>query len=400
MSNINISFNTIISKAMHRPISKDGDILYPKLDSYKGEVEGNSTAEQKQSYRIASEHNYNSPTNIRKLFITGKNVAVQYYAAPKMQKNNGLYYIKKSLSNNIFEVVSKILTYNSDKSRYMMEKTINTKAVEPDNYKVTGSVIGVISKPYTCNNIEEIYMDWTFLASQEAGIYFPELYNSDTIQVLLNKQTKFTEMINDKMEKYFCEFNTGGVKDIRTRFPRLKAIGMISDLDDILEHPSMVILDRRFNNIEEQKSTWYAANRELIKQSQSIVLLSDLSKGIPRLNNNFKVKNTQYKYDKFVLEPLVEAYKKKLNEYELQKTYGASKNSQQVEDEQEENTGIQITDEEKFIEDILNNQGEAVLKKVLLVAVNGLTASQIKDILIQFTKKNRTKVASLIGLKL
>ena len=62
----------------------------------------------------------------------------------------------------------------NDLSKYKMSQITGVAATEPINYKIDGNGIGIVSNPWVCNNIEEIYFDWTMLISAEVAPYFTD----------------------------------------------------------------------------------------------------------------------------------------------------------------------------------------------------------------------------------
>ena len=146
MATVSKSLNSLYKKAMHRPMTIDGFALYTKADGYSGTVEGESQAEQSEHYRKHCNSTYNSPTNIRKVFITGKGVAVQYYAKPISAKNNGTHWSFNTFDEhfNLFDTAFKMLTYQSDLAKYNMSKATGMKCEEPKRYKIDGNGKGLI----------------------------------------------------------------------------------------------------------------------------------------------------------------------------------------------------------------------------------------------------------------
>lgn len=394
------NLNQIIKSAMHRPLSSTGYVLYPKVEGCTNSDEGETQAEKDPHYIAQSKSNYNSPTNIRKLFITGDSVTIQYYTPMITKSNNGTH--QKSVSykpeDNLFKIAASMLNYSQSYSQYLMEKTINAKAVEPDNYVVTGNGLGVISNPWVCSNIEEIYFDWTILLSQDVQPYFNGLCSYKDLYNFLSKTAKPDEIKTEQIIKYFSAFNSGGIKDLRKRYPRLRTIAMISNLKDVMEHPQMKMVDLKFANIEESKMTWYEVNKKLVAASNSVVYLGDLTNNIPRLNTEFTVKSSIYKFDSDKLNGKVERFKTLIADYKRQKEYGGSTDSK----EDEEELNLEAPNLETQLLEIESKYGAKTLKNVLIYAVNGseLKTTELKNLLRQFTKPNRQRLASLIGLKI
>lgn len=396
------NLNQIIKKAMHRPISSDGFVLYPHIPGYNGSELGETQAEQSEIFKNTSVNNYNSPTNIRKVFITGSKVIVQYYSAlvSKGAQTTPKWHVTEFPSDdNLFKVANEIFTYGRRYNEYMGEKSINANAKEPDNYTVEGNGIGVIANPWVCNNIEEIYFDWTMLISSDVAPYFSNICTPEMYTSFITKSTQAQETASSQIIDFFSAFNSGGIKDLRKRYPRLRLIAMISNLEDVLGHPSMVKVDQSFSDLEAAKQTWYEVNRELIGASGSLVLLGDLRNGLPKLNKEFIIKDNTYKFDYEKLKGEIERYTRKIDDYTRQQMYGTS--SEEETTEQDTAVG-EMTELEALLVDIETRYDSATANKVLQFAVAGskLSSQDLKRVFMEMTKKNRSRFASVINLKL
>lgn len=397
MAKVTKNINSIVTQALHGPRSKDGFVLYPKVDGYNGEMEGGTKAEQSKIYSAQAQLNFNSPTNIRKVFITGRKCAVQYYGVPRMGNGSGLHFtIRGYKGEDLIDTANKICNYRSDFNKYQMSRSIDKGAVEPDRYNLTGNGIGVITTPYVCNNIEEIYVDWTIFCGEESLPYLGDYVSEQAFRAYITGNTKFSQTVNNVMRDYFMAFNSGGVKDLRKRFPRLRIIAMISKLDDILD-AGINKVDERFSDVEKANHTWYEANKELIMQSNSIVLMSVLD-DIKKYNENFIIKDNQYRYDDEVLKGLVSAFLTKIKDAKRKQMYGEESAESKEADTNEPEVVVDMCEEETYLNDILQKYGDGMTKKVLLAATNGMRVDELKKLFLQFSKKNRSKFADMIHL--
>lgn len=398
-----VDISRIVKKAMHRPLSKDGYTLYPRVDNFKNNEDsvGEEAAYKSQTFLTQSKSNYNSPTNIRKVFITGAGVAVQYYTSMitgNKQSVGNWKYTAYDENENLFKIVGSILNYDREWSRYLMEKNINAKAEEPDRYVITKHILNAVSGSWVCNNIEELYYDWTVFISPDTASYFPSYYNNNLFASCLSGTTEYKEIIDNQMINVFKQFNMGGAKDFRHRFPRLKMVGMISNLDAILKHPKMIKVDSRFSDLEAETKTWYEINKPLIQASKSLVLLSNISQDLKKLNTEFIVRDNFYKFDFKVLKAVVSRHKVKVEDYVRQKRYGTTESAEnEVKNTEKE---LDISSMETQLVDIEKQYGDKVLKNAILYAVLGsnLNTKELKEIFKQFTKPNRKRMASMAGI--
>lgn len=403
MATISKSLNSLYKRAMHRPMTIDGFTLYTKADGYAGAVEGESQAEQSDNYKRHCNTTYNSPTNIRKLFITGKGIAVQYYATPVTAKSSGKHWSFATFDNDfdLFDVAMKKMTYQADLAKYNMSKATGMKGEEPKNYKIDGNGIGIISHPWVCSNIEEIYFDWTMLISNEVAPFFQEFCTAAQYEAFLTKSEQPMEQSYAGIQAFFENFNMGGIKDIRKRFPRLRIIAMISKLQDILDAEGMNKVDLQFDNLADSQVSWYKANRDLVSQSGSMVLYCDLSEQIQFPNKEFTIKANQYKFDFDKLDGIIKAYIVKINDAVRAKYGSATGPADEDATEAAADIDFDYSEVEKKCIEIEQQYGEKVLKNALLFTIkgSGIPLSQVKKMLEQFSKPNRIRMAQMIGFK-
>lgn len=395
-----INYNSLITGAMHRPKSKDGYVLYPKVAGYTGEVEGSTKADQSEIFKKQSAAYYNSPTNIRKVWITGRAVTVQYFAPMVTPKKDGKYIERRAYKDtDLFDIAKHVINRRAEQERYIKEKMIDKNATKPEEYSVSGNILGAITSPYACNNVEEIYLDWTAFLSEDLKPYFQKFNPEVACAQCLAGRTQFKEIADSDKTLYniFCAFNAGQVKDLRKRFPRLRRVILITRLEEILNHPNCVYPDRHFNE-PMTKETWYDANRELIRQSNSICIISKFE-GLQLPNLNYTSKENQYKYDQDVLKGVFQAYTQKASDAIRQKQYGTTPTDKNN-DDTDETVILAMGPIEAALDKLKSDVGEAAVKYALLSATSGATKKELEEMFSSFTKKNRTSMAKMIGINI
>jgi hypothetical protein len=213
MTTINI--NSLISGLVHRPLSSEKYVLYPKVENYTGDMETKSKAEQSELFKRESSIFFNSPTNIRKLFISGEIVQVQYYGLIAANKKEVRHLETRSFgAKTLKDFCIDNLKFEESMQRFLMSQVIDSKAKKPDKINIGGNGIGIASSPYTCNNLEEIYLDWTMLMSPEVIPYFRELFMDTPLDYIFKAfasgSTEFSVIENNTMANVFTVFNLGG----------------------------------------------------------------------------------------------------------------------------------------------------------------------------------------------
>lgn len=420
----NFNYNSLVSTLLHRPLSSEKFVLYPKVAGYSGE--DMTEAERSAKYQAESQNTYNSPTNIRAVAITGNGVTVAYHRSMVVKgETSGHGIVLKTfkgidgINKSVFDILTQKVTYNQKLQEYNMEKQINSNAKKPERVELKGNLIGVFSSPYVCSNIEEIYFDWTAMVCEEAAPYFPEFANDNAIANFLNKQEQPGVFSTGRLSDFFRAFNSGGVKELRKRFPRLKVVAMISRLDDImtatrsLTHPTLMFHSSENIRASAAKhysaKTWIESNMDIIEANGGLCLVSTFAGVMFEANPNFVVKDNQYKFDKLVLKAAVDRYAhnvKRLlqlrsNNFEEDTTTKQEQEHGQNKAEEAPKGPEVVTDEiEKILVTVAEENGDEAVKVVLLSATHGENITTIKNMFSSFTSTNRTRFSSLIGFKL
>ena len=402
MATHNISYNSKILEIMHRPTTKTNKYpLYTKVGSYDGNEERNTQAENDPEYQRMSQTVFNSPTNIRRLFITGKDITIHYYTKPHAdgaRKLSSPNYV----GDSIFDIAEKMFKYNEQYATYLAEKTINKNAKEPDKYNITGNVVGIASSTYACNNLEEIYFDWTILLSQDVKPYFQ--VDDRTIYNLANGMAPGGLKVDDACLNFFKAFNLGGSKEIRKRFPRLRVIGIVSNLYNLFDtyrgnsyYLPTAVLDA--GKIENYK-TWYELNLDKIEKSNSACWVSFLT-DIKIPNLEFIIKDNHFKFD-------AEDFKSWVNEHisAVKKAFSNkpnANNSQSQQKEEKENQQQEVVNtqigeiENEFIR-IKSAYGTNTLQKIIVASIAGMSKGEIVNVANTFTMANKKEFEQLTGI--
>lgn len=235
-----INLDTVISRAIHRPVSADKKPLYRRPDGYTTNSENHS-----DSWNKLIETNYSSPNNIRRIFITHDGVILHLYKPFKTtnQSLSGKTEIRVSYES-LFEA-------DDDKSfdpNYLMMQLQNELAVNANlilsGYSQTlngikGTGLGALKSDVSASNVEEIYFDWTlFLTSDFATsvkFWLGTLSKENSGNgVIFNNDKIHSSGITEIIYRIFAS----SIKDnatINRTFQRLKYVGYISKLQEIYD---------------------------------------------------------------------------------------------------------------------------------------------------------------------
>ena len=397
-----ITLSSCFSNLIHQPRTNSGYALYTRVANSDQNDEYNDyvrKAEQDSEYISKSQKNYNSPENIRRIFLTGKGVAVHYYVDPiisgsscgKCAKYSTMYLDTEE--SNLLQVAEKIAYYDMNYSQYVMSKAIDKNAKEPIRYDIDGT-FNFASHPYTLNNIEEIYFDWTILLSNEilplvANIFGVQSQIQLAQKMLSGTQSSYMEC--NQLVNLFTQASMGGSKNIEKRFPRLRTIAMISNLAYLDES---IAMNKQLSPSDINNKTWLDMYKEqLLNAGNCLIMESKIRKSV---TSDFIIKTSTYKFDSEVFEPRIKKYKAELEDLIRQAKYG-SKTEEKFDD------NIEVSEELSELEQklvALGNKADKLDVLTLQYVYNYGTAnnSDWKDILRGFSKNTRVKYANALGI--
>lgn len=410
MAKKNISLSSMINSEIHRPRTKSGFVLYPKIKNYTGVNEGGELATKAEAdpvYQNSVGRNYNSPTNIKRIFITAKRVTVEYHTGPIKAGVSGDRWattlIKDSNTGlSLYEIAEKIATYDHDRHIYAVDSSINSKAVAPTQYVVSGT-FNIGNHPYACSNVEEIYFDWGVLLSAEVAPYFNELLHGATPADIANTFATFSSSVVTESNmpiNLFAAQSAGGSKDLRKKYPRLREITFISNLDDIIISPDV---KGYLTTVEDEKlgkpyCTWYELNKELIASSNTCTIRGNMTAEVKNPLPDFVVKSNQYLFDEDKLDAYAKAYADKITSLIRQSKYGST---EEVSGETTA-TDFEMSEIEKRLLEIESKYNSDVMYVVWQYAFNGagISIKNMQRVLHRITKPNRTRLAEKLNITL
>lgn len=374
MSSFIINLDTYCSKALHRP-SLDGDPLYARLNEV--------SSDKSEKWIKASASTYSSPNNIRKVFIHSKGVLVQLYKSAIVRGEADKAGCWRSTSfpdaSDLLTLVNKNLSYNQNMSKYFMEKHVNPNAKAPDKVTIRGTGLSALSTPYVCSNIEEVYFDCSILASE--AFLNAHIGAGELLESYINGKRGLVQS-NLPTDMFFLA-NNGNIKDLRTRYPRLRCIGLISELSSILNQKYDA--GELLSDVSDSEKLWVKrdSNVELIKQSNSLVIMNDLHSDISMLNTTFAVRDGLYKFDAEVLKQYFDKYTAEVSKYKEIKLEQQEKSAR---------SSFEVT-----LDNVYDKLGQENAKSVLMLSLSGLAVSEVNKIFSEMTVSGQKKYKSLMG---
>lgn len=319
--------------------------------------------------------NMNSPTNIKRIWMSYKHVVIEYYASPLLRgnKNGPLVYTKVLKNINILDIASKLLEYLS------LEVSQRTFS-KMEDIKLPGRALQALTYPYTLNNIEEIYIDWASLITDDAEIIMSQ--NGYTIPMILSSYLNGANIKNYWETDIPARLFVGPDKfEISKSYKRLKKIAMISNLDGIIstmEKDGVLMQSIETFNLNKpvtNSSSWMDNEIAIkyIKESKSDVWVSNLSNftssnlyDIKGDTKTFEIKSGQYLFDDQILRVKIEAYASKLKDSMFKSQSSMAKK------EAEESARLEESPEgsiEQAFDMLIEKYGEAKAIQIIKLAI-------------------------------
>lgn len=410
----NVNFNSILRGGIHFPKTKNGSVLYTRIQSFNGKDDDGDFYDKKLEtdpiYMEQSKIVYNSPTNIKRIFITGDKIYVRYHRTPVDKKNKAMksYHLSHistfNNNKNLFEVAKDLIDADRKKAQFEAERQVNPKA-ELTLYNVNGNagntnnLLKALSTGWVASNVEELYFDWTALLPYEVySIIMPDMGTPANIaKYFLNPQNQPKMIKNDLVKNAIYKFNSGGVKDLSKRFPRLRIAAMISNLDSILEEV-WDNQDKEMYGTDYDKNiqTWFSTHRDLITQKGGSVIYSTFSGQL----TEYKTKEQQYLFDAEKLKDFFETNIEKFKSSKRSKAYGATGNGKSQEEKEKEELNMEMGPVEEMMVSMEQELGKdsEQFKKFLKMTSDSYSKKQMIALLDVFTKPNRDRYKKILGL--
>lgn len=382
-----LNLDTVIWNRIHYPLV-DGRPLFKRVD---GAIDSgndpwrNSKATDKWLGMV--ETCYNSPDNIRKVMITSEFVLVEYYrpfAGSKEPLNKILFNKVNMGSIKIDELISQA-----------KDKNCRVDGI----VQISGTGLGGIIKPWVCSNIEEIYFDHSILISPELSSICADIISQIGADIsnttLLDIYMKAGRIPVQAVERVFRAICLKGVEDVRDRFPRLKAVGFVSNLSRIYDaeyrdRRKIGLLDRLTRDL--YRHTFI---REYAKEKRASIWVLD---DIPKLNDKFSIKDNIYCYDGDILAGYADLVSEEVGKIRTREKEEQRKLEEQdnKNTENTENTG-KHSDIKSELEISLDKLGsEDRVKRYLMVVLNNIGDNKRLELFESMTLEGQKKYGKSI----
>ncbi len=308
-----INLRDRIKSACHYPNAL-GQMCYPLYKRATSTVSGGEAdeAEYGTLARANSDpewaakvvNNYGSPRNIKRIFI-GVNRAIVHFWVPIVKNGN------KSDG-----LIAKI-NFNTNKIEDSELFPILEKG-ESDKHKVSNSRIGIGTiKEWALSNVEEIYFDWTALASKNMNV----VYGPGEKAVGGNGMTakgivsmvygKHLQMEDNAQFKTFVSNIIVKNRSLEVEYPRLKRVMMIENLDSLLD--STAYTGKGEDTVDKMAADWLDA---LDLKSSGLGYIGFKGSNYHKLSGKFRCTSNTYELDRLYLIDKFRDLSRDINRFE------------------------------------------------------------------------------------
>lgn len=397
MADTRYNLDTLVSKYIHRPIIKGEDLppLYARTNplgengpgaEYEcaADIDGMKNPAWQKNVLIR----YNSPTNVRRLFIGDKKVTIQYYQPPvnKTAKGAGEYWVTYSYDNkdNLSNIVNTVLNYN----KLVMENAMGGRE-KPERYIVTRTGLGALSNNWKMSNIEEVYITPSILISEDIRTQFPESEQM-LMQILSNPVGTMAK--SDLPLKIFEYANGFNIKNIRTRFPRLRTVAFATNLEQAMDITgAMKLREGLPAQLSENGLRWVIHMNNLGIKQVSTIVISSVPFSKTSLDVEFQIRPGVYKFDAEILVPYFEKYKAKILEL------GRQQRDAELGIKRDEEKSLTKSDYEQYLDTLLAEKGNAVVTAAIQLSFARSTKEEIDKEFDLMSAEGKQKYRQMLG---
>ena len=331
MAKETFDLNKISRYMIHRPSSeKKGQIYYVPLNSDVAITQHEKELFTDKEWNKYKDKYLSSPTNVRRLWITYKGIALETYGGMIIDGKQTNLVAWKRFNDSDFKGEGHS-DFKSLAITYLKQQLNKEQLASKDLISIKGNIVSHTNSIWTFNNIEEIYFDWSCLLSEESIMYLCQYLNRNekqVIQMLLNlvhssNSVTFALGPSSKESNVLLQI-VFGTPEVPKTFKRLNKISFIASLGNYVNSEVIPNLDKfnsdLSNKLAEAKTykykSWIEKCESILKTTYSITWSRDIT-----LNKDtFTLKDQVYMYDRKFLKNKVENFYSLLHEKELEAT--------------------------------------------------------------------------------
>ena len=389
------NLDNIISKAIHRPAIKSRPELPPLYARVGNESESTIDANAlKDPVWIAkAQESFNSPTNVRRLFIGDRKVYIQYYVPYIMNgKSADKLWAEYSYEqgNSLEDMVNDAESY-----KQRQQEALANRTKMPPKLSITKTGLGGISAHWKMSNIEEVYVTPSIVYSEDVQrIIGPGLAQQVLGLVRQSPVGKLGKLTN--VLTIFEAANGGNIKNIRSRFPRLRTVAFMTNIDATMQQTGAKIESRLPSQLSDLTVKWYkyAQEKGFINNSCTVAF-ADVPFDKEDTGLEFIARPAIYKFDAIYLEAYFNKYKEKglsLARSARDKALGRAE-----EQDTSKREVVSKSTFEQMLDKSYESDGLAVVSATLQLTFSTNTKEEIDKVFASFTKEGRDRYRKLLG---
>lgn len=290
--------------SVHTPVV-DGLPLYRRVNNssldneYRSADFSHDNDTKTERWKAASEHTYNSPRNIRRIFL-GENKTVVHFYKP----------IKRTTSGG--NLNTSCMNQTSFNTKLTVEDFVNNIRKDKEaRVRIRGEKTGIAAmNDWSIKNIEEIYVDWTGVATRAYGEIVLKIQGLQGISSSsIVKSIFYTEL------GILSGNDANNMPNWRKKFPRLKVVGLVRNLDEAYERSDF---KPGTDSIEDMLRTW--CDEPLVRQMAAeglcgLAIHRFRSENMTTPEKEFSCDSGLYVFDRDILEPYEADLKRRISKF-------------------------------------------------------------------------------------
>ena len=246
---MSINLNSLVSKIIAKPCTKQGEVLYARVDGLM-DTSSSTTKPASQAYQIGIKKKYNSPDNLRRLFITYNGVYTQYHHTIFGASSTRLLREQNFEPNDIPDIAFRQQVAKNGLTRDLTADGLRVIARNNNISEYSflqGFGLRALFKPWVYNNIEEIYFDWIVLTAcaNQGGVdisQYGDITNPQQMPSII------TKLLCDA-----CSVKT--LTEVLVKYPRLHTVGFILDLENVFQAQKGLLINEP-KDLDTRQQSW------------------------------------------------------------------------------------------------------------------------------------------------
>ena len=374
----NVNLYNIYRNCCHVPYMKEDPNMIPLYAFVPGTNNDEVSKLSKDAAWVeACKTTYNSPTNIRRVIITGSRFYVQTYV-PFMRNGKpsteGNWFIRKNPGEEQLNAC-KMSMFN-----YILPDVAPPKGEKVS--RLIGKPFSCIKMPWVLSNVTELVLDESMLYHQSVLAELQKEYcNADIANIYKQDNIKMMSRI---FTSAMFPALTGDTKpsDYFGNLQKLKAVYVVHGLEKVLNGDKQLL--GKLGKLTEKTVVDELLDLRMIR---TIHVISIPNQGCPKVDSGELSVRTYYKFDKEILYKYAASYRSVVEAEYRNKANSADESARQAQEEK--------IIEETVLEQIIAEAGIDIARESWIVATAAMKPSERAHVYSLFSPELQAK----LGLK-